>query len=353
MSALSSYPSVLVTGGTGWLGRRLVKALTTGLADLGERGVGGLKVRCLVQPGEPTKELLSMGADVCVGSVTDKESLKHFLRDSEGALLFHTAGVIHPRLFVRDIYRVNVGGTQALFDASGKAKVRRAVVMSSNSPFGGNPTPEHLFDETSDYNPYMGYGKSKRLMELDLKARMGRAGAPEITIVRAPWFYGPGQPPRQTLFFRMIRDGKFPLLGNGMNRRSMGYVDSLALGMLLAASKPEAANNIYWLADERPYAMHEIISTVRDVLHQDFGMEVKPTTLQLPSVVGDIARLIDGSLQSCGLYHQKFHVLSEMNMTIACSIKKAERELGYKPLVALREGMRRSVEWCLANNQVI
>jgi nucleoside-diphosphate-sugar epimerase len=38
-----------------------------------------------------------------------------------------------------------------------------------------------------------------------------------------------------------------------------------------------------------------------------------------------------------------------MNLTIACSIERAERELGYRPLVDLREGMRRSVAWCLEN----
>jgi len=55
----------------------------------------------------------------------------------------------------------------------------------------------------------------------------------------------------------------------------------------------------------------------------------------------------DGLLQSVGLYHQKFHVLSEMNMTIACDITRAKEELGYRPLVELREGMRRSIAWCL------
>jgi nucleoside-diphosphate-sugar epimerase len=48
-----------------------------------------------------------------------------------------------------------------------------------------------------------------------------------------------------------------------------------------------------------------------------------------------------------GIYHQKIHVLSEMNKTIACTIAKAERELGYRPEVELEEGMRRSIAWCL------
>jgi nucleoside-diphosphate-sugar epimerase len=52
-------------------------------------------------------------------------------------------------------------------------------------------------------------------------------------------------------------------------------------------------------------------------------------------------------LQSIGLYHQKMHVLSEMNKTIACDVGKAERELGYDPKVDLAEGMRRSMAWML------
>ena len=45
------------------------------------------------------------------------------------------------------------------------------------------------------------------------------------------------------------------------------------------------------------------------------------------------------------MYHQKIHVLCEMNKTIACTVAKAEAELGYAPPVVLEEGMRRSLKW--------
>jgi nucleoside-diphosphate-sugar epimerase len=210
-----------------------------------------------------------------------------------------------------------------------------------------------MFDENSPYNPYMGYGLSKMRLEQALRERITRKQTPEITIVRAPWFYGPGQPPRQTLFFQMIRDGKMPIFGNGENRRSMAYTDSLALGLMLAAQTPAAAGELFWIADARPYPMQEIIATVADVLTKDFGKTVKRTAPHLPGIISDVARLVDKSVQALGLYHQKVHVLSEMNQTIACSIAKAERTLGYKPLVELREGMRRSIEWCLQNGHSI
>jgi len=349
---MTSSPIALVTGGSGWLGKRLVTALATGLPWPGAAlAGGGWHVRCLVPAEEPAEELAKFGVEIVRGDIQSKDARQALLRESEGATLFHLAGVIHPPGRTALFEAVNHRAGIALIDEA--KNIRRAVIMSSNSPIGCNPNPTHMFDENSPYNPYMGYGLSKMHLELDLRDRIVGKKGPEITIIRAPWFYGPGQPPRQTLFFQMIRDGKMPIFGNGKNRRSMAYTDSLALGLILAAQTPAAASETFWIADARPYPMGEIISTVADVLKNDFGKNIRRPAPHLPGVISDVARLVDKSLQTVGLYHQKIHVLSEMNQTIACNIAKAERVLGYKPLVELREGMRRSIEWCLQNGHTI
>ena len=51
-----------------------------------------------------------------------------------------------------------------------------------------------------------------------------------------------------------------------------------------------------------------------------------------------MAEFFDALIQRVGLYQQKIHVLSEMNKTIACDISKAQKELGYDPQIALKEG---------------
>lgn len=343
-----------LTGSAGWLGKRVLLALTKGM-DFPQKAVGqgGHRVVALARNEDEAATLRALGAEPRLGSLEDAASLAAFLKGAEGAKLLHMAGLIHPRLFTRDFARTNTQGTHNLLLAAATSGVGRMVVMSSNSPIGCNPTPSHVFTEESPYHPYMGYGRSKMRMEQDLRSTMGLPGYPAITIVRAPWFYGPGQPPRQTQFFRMVQSGKFPIMGAGLNRRSMGYVDSLAYGMLLAAATPKAAGQIYWLADAEPYTMVEIINTVKAVLHEDFGLPVAEKNLHVPSQIADVAWLADTTLQSVGLYQQKIHVLSEMNKTIACTITKAQAELGYQPLCNLREGMRRSVEWCLANGQTI
>ena len=56
----------------------------------------------------------------------------------------------------------------------------------------------------------------------------------ETVVVRPPWFYGRHQPRRQTRFFTAIRTGRFPLVGDGSNRRSMVNTDNLVDGVVRA-----------------------------------------------------------------------------------------------------------------------
>jgi nucleoside-diphosphate-sugar epimerase len=339
---------VIVTGALGWLGISLVEALVKGLPD--HEGLkeprGDLRIRCLILPGQDGAALrkLSERVEVVTGDLRNAGDCARLCEDARGAVVFHTAGMIHPRK-VAEFYEINVDGTVNLLEAAIKAGAKRAVVVSSNSPCGCNPHPDHLFDEESPYHPYMNYGRSKMRMELAVKERGGRM---ETVIVRPPWFYGPNQPPRQTLFFQMIRDGKAPIVGGGENLRSMGYIDNLCQGLLLAAMTEQAAGKVYWIADKRPYSMNEIIDTVERLLETEFGQKCAHKRMRLPGIFSEVAFVADATLQAAGIYQQKIHVLSEMNKNIACSVARAEKELGYRPAVALEEGMRRSLKWCVA-----
>lgn len=319
---------VLVTGSSGWLGSYLVETLKSN-SPLAKQLVSDVsKVRTFE------------------GDLRDPDACAAFCKGAKNAVLIHCAGIIHPNK-VKEFYQVNVQGTKNLLDAAAKEGVKRVVVVSSNSPLGCNPTADHKFDESSPYNPYMNYGRSKMEME-KLVQSYSQQKKFETVIIRAPWFYGPNQPPRQTLFFQMVRDGKFPIVGDGSNNRSMAYIGNLVQGLLLAATSPKANGKIYWIADDRPYSMNEIVDTVERLLEKEFGQVCRKTRMKLPGVLGDVATIVDASLQKVGMYHQKIHVLSEMNKTIACSVEKAKQELGYKPDVDLEEGMRRSLKWCVS-----
>src|SRR5881296_2702547 len=121
---------VLVTGALGWLGRGLLHALTDGLPDY----------EALATP-DPDVQI--RGLDLASGradgdrvelTAGDLRSPADCARFCDGA----AGGIIHPGR-VREFYEVNVEGTRNLLAAAAAAGVRRAVIMSSNSPCGCNP----------------------------------------------------------------------------------------------------------------------------------------------------------------------------------------------------------------------
>ncbi len=343
-------PVTLVSGANGWLGTQLVHNLAGGFPDIPSLRSpdSDRRLRCLVfSEADPARlQRLAPGAEIVSGDIRDPRAMRDFCRGAAGGTLFHCAGLIHPRRRVRELYEVNVDGTRRLLQAAEEAGVRRAVVMSSNSPIGTNPAGVPLFDEESPYRPYMNYGRSKMQMEMEVREFQQR-GRIETVIVRSPWFYGPFQPERQSLFFRMIRDGRAPLVGDGENRRSMAYVENICQGMVLCERTEKANGGIFWIADEHPYTMNEIIGAVETLLEKEFSVPVAHKRLRLPFWAGEAATCADRAIQRLGLYNQKVHVLSEMNKNIACSIEKARRALGYDPKISLMEGMRRSLQWVL------
>jgi nucleoside-diphosphate-sugar epimerase len=64
-----------------------------------------------------------------------------------------------------------------------------------------------------------------------------------------------------------------------------------------------------------------------------------------------VAAELDRVLQRRGRYVQAVHVLGELKDTIVCDISRARAELDYQPDVALLEGMRASVRWCLQHGE--
>ncbi len=326
----------VVTGASGWLGRALVDRL---LSDPSRK-----RVRLLAQTTAEARALEALGpVEVVIGDIAKPDTALRLLHGtSRDVDVIHAAGIIHPTT-TRQFFEINTNGSRNVAQAALDHGVRRLVHVSSNSPFGTNPRPSDTFRAIEPYHPYYGYGRSK--MQAELAVLDAVEHGLDATIVRPPWFYGPFQPPRQTTFFRLVRSGKFPVVGDGEQRRSMVYIGNLVDGVIAAELTPAAKGQGYWIADERAYTVNEIVGTVGRAL-TDEGFSVKPPSARLPALAGRIAELGDRIVQGLGRYQQQLHVLGEMNHTIACDISVTRRDLGYEPAVELYDGMRRSIRWC-------
>ncbi|HQR78610.1 MAG TPA: NAD(P)-dependent oxidoreductase [Actinomycetota bacterium] len=333
--------TLVVTGAAGWFGRAFLDLL----ADRGEQ-----EVRVLVRsPGDvPAVAAALPGARVHVTDLTDRQAVAEAFEGLSGCTVVHAAGVIHPAR-VAQFHEVNVVGTGNVLDAALGAGLTRFVHLSSNSAIGTNPGPDEAFRDNEPYDPYLGYGRSKMAAEILVRRALTEAGVPGV-ILRPPWFYGRFQPERQARFLRTVRAGRFPLVGDGSNRRSMVDVDRLAHAAWLALSAPVTGVPSHWIADARPYTMLEVLAAVRQAARAE-GLPVKDGALRLPRLAGTVAYRVDAILQARGRYQQEIHVAGELDKNIACSVDGAVRDLGFEPATDLVEGMRRSYRWGLANGQ--
>ncbi len=318
---------IFVTGVPGWLGNRFLE-----IAQAEKK----YALKCLVLPGMDPASVRAAGAETVSGDIRDEASLKGAMEGCD--YLVHLVGLIHPKK-IRELYDVNTLGTENVLAEAARAGIKKMVHISSNSPAGFS-RPGHLFTEKDPNNPYLNYGWSKLKAE-EKVLEAGNSGKMETVILRPCWFYGPGQPERQTRFYRMIKKGGPLLFGDGSNLRSVSYVDSVVSAVLLALEKQGINREIFWIADERPYTMIEIYETVARVL----GVE-KLRFKKIPGVSSWFFEQADRVIQAAGLYQQEIHVAGEMARSIACSIEKAKRVLGYRPLTTFEEGVRKSIEWC-------
>jgi nucleoside-diphosphate-sugar epimerase len=328
---LNNSKNILITGASGWLGKRVIRMI---LAEenffknyLGENFI----IKCFIKKNE-NFILNNQRILIFNGDLKNNIDICKFFEKERNYIFIHLAGVIHPKFFTKDFWDINVNSAETINNILIKQECDKAIIVSSNSPFGANQNNQP-FDENSPYRPYMKYGRSKMLMEKIFKKNK------KAIILRAPWFYGPGQPKRQNDFYKMVIKGIFPIFNKGKNIRSMVHVDNLAYAVFKAIQLVNTEIRIFWISDSNNYSFNEIIEIIKHVYRDKPGFSVSNKNLYLPNFISNFARLADYVLQSLGFYNQKIHVLSECNLDIFCDISLAKKVLHFQPKFSLKDGV--------------
>ncbi len=319
--------NILVTGGTGFTGKALVKRLL----DMGHH------VRALdYKEGHKTDELRSWGAEVIIGSVTDQELVQTAVQGID--LVQHMAAAFR-EMNVPDTYydEVNVGGTANMLAAAWDQGVKKFIYTSTCGVHGNIDDPPG--GEDAPIQPADYYQRTKYQAE-PLVNQYHQKGM-KTTILRPAAIYGPGDPERFYLIFKRVASGTFPMFGSGKTLYHPLYIDNLVDALVLAQDEDKGDGRAYLIAD----AQYVEIETLVRKVAQAMGVEVKiPHFPVMPLVVA--GHVCEKLCKPLGVTPPIFpRRVDWFRQNRAFKIDRAREELGYNPRVELDEGLRRTFEW--------
>lgn len=322
-----SADRVFVTGGTGFVGSAVIRALIA----------RGFAVRALVRRGSATGNLAGLDCEIAEGDMMDGASLSSAMNGVR--FVFHVAADY--RLWAPDpseIVRHNVEGTRAVMKLALQARVERVVYTSSVAVL--RPVQGCAADEMSRMpeNEAIGaYKKSKIAAHALVESMVARDGLPAV-IVSPSTPIGPRdiKPTPTGQIIVNAAKGQMPAyVDTGLN---LVHVDDVAAGHLLALErgKPGA----HYILGGQDVTLGSMLASIANAVGR------RPPRFQLPrapiyplAVAAELAARVTGRtpfLTLDGLRMSKYHMYF--------SSAKAERELGYRAR-SYERGVRDAIAW--------
>ena len=305
--ALTPGSTVLVTGGCGFIGTNLGRALS-------ERGCRLVAFDNL-SSGSQADAARSGYADVVVGDIRDAEAIAKAAQDADYVVhLAAQTGVIPSIQDPRSDVETNVGGTLNTLLAARDAGVDGFVFASSNAPLGSVQPPSR---EDLPARPLSPYGASKLAGEGLVSAFAGSYGLRTATLrfsnVYGPFSYHKGSV--VALYFKCLAE-QTPLVvyGDGTQTRDFVYVEDLCLG-IAAALEGDVAGETFHLGTGTETTINDLVALLQKLYDdRDIVVEYRPAR--------------DGEI------HRNFS-----------DITKARTVLGYDPHTALVDGLAATRAW--------
>lgn len=322
----------LVTGATGFIGRRLSKALCEANVNV--------KAVSRSESVDVDRAWAHEGITPIVADLTRAASLDKICTDVD--VVFHLAGYAHTAEANDEravaIHRaLTVEGTRALLKEARRAGVKRFVFASSVKAIGEGG--EQCIDETASVLPTTEYGRAKLEAERLVLAH-GRDSGIHVCVLRLPLVYGPGVRGNLLHMIRTIDRNRFPPLPAADNKRSMVHVDDVVRALRLAGENPKANGEVYLVTDGRVYSTYEIYNLIRRALGKTMpNWSVPLGALRAVAHVGDAI----GHMRSYPFFFNSA-VLSKLFASAWYSSKKVEQHLQFHPTQTLEEALPMIIE---------
>ncbi|MDP9293852.1 MAG: NAD-dependent epimerase/dehydratase family protein [Actinomycetota bacterium] len=239
-------PLAFVTGGSGFVGGRLVGRL---VAD-------GWSVRGLARSDVAAAAVQGLGAEPVRGDLDDLHALAVGVRGADAC--FHAAAKVADFGEWADFRRINIDGTRNVMRACREAGVPRAVHVGTEAALLHGQALVHA-DETYPlaFRSRAPFSRSKALAE-QVVLEESRDGL-EAVVVRPRFVWGRGDTTLLPVLVDGVRSGRFRWVGGGRHLTSTTHVDNTVEGLVLAAAKGRPGG-VYFVTDGTPVVFREFIS---------------------------------------------------------------------------------------------
>lgn len=319
-----------VTGGTGFLGRALLRLL---------RPQAG-QVRALVRRAEDEPLVRASGALPVRGDLTVSGGCDGLVRP--GDVVFHAAARVDLTGRWSEFERTTVGGTRRLLEAALPSRPARFVYVSSAAVYSPAYTSGSLSVERTPTKPaaHNFYGRAKLSAETLVRSECDRANCP-WTILRLGFLYGPGNRALLRHFVPLLERRRLFVVGSGRNRIATLYVDDAARAVLLAGTHPVASGKIYDVASDERVTQQEYIQATADALDLPRpGRRVPRIAAYVAAGLAELAARLGGGEPP---FTRAMVVLMSVDQVLDAS--RLRSELGWRPEVSFEDGMRRTQAW--------
>lgn len=304
---------ILITGATGFVGRRVLEQLSKSNAKLVAFGRNAPANDCDFVRGELT------------GTANYSDAV-------EGCdVIIHIAGRAHVMNENKDqsleLYReINVAATLALARQAAAAGAKRFIFISSIKVNGEQTQNGHAFLSNDAPAPKDHYGISKSEAEIGLRSVAEETGM-EVVIIRPPLVYGPGVKANFAAMLRLTSKNLPLPFGAIHNKRSLVALDNLVDLILVCIEHPAAANQTFLVSDDHDISTTELLS----MMVRAYGK----TPLFIPVPVSLFIAV--------GKLTGKQNIVNRLCGDLQVDINHTKQVLGWTPQVSVEDGIRRCI----------
>lgn len=327
---------ILITGGAGFIGSHVVRRFVTQYVD-----VQIVNLDALTYAGNLANltDIESAPNYTFVkGDITDAAFIENLFKEHDFTGVVHLAAESHVDRSISDpmaFVMTNVIGTVNLLNAArvawkGKEEGRRFYHVSTDEVYGELHDPQEFFVETTKYDPRSPYSASKASSDHFVRAYHNTYKLP-VVISNCSNNYGPNHFPEKLipLMINNIRHNKpLPVYGRGENVRDWLYVEDHARAIDLIFHKGENGET-YNIGGCNEWKNIDLVHLLCNIMDEKLGRS-QGTSAQLITYVTDRAG---------------------HDLRYAIDPSKLMNELGWKPSVTFEEGLAKTVEWYLSNQE--